>query len=137
MKPARRSFLFIPALGLLSKRRLFTSDPARRPVTRILCGGDVMLSRFVGARARHQSDPAAPLRDLAPLLSSAQMISSPGAPSEGEDYYAKLGVTPIINAAGTYTTLTAACMPPEVLAAVQNMHLTSGVFLQEAPPIRP
>src|SRR5581483_2793668 len=36
----------------------------------------------------------------------------------GEDYYAKLGVTKIINAAGTYTALTASTMPPPVLAAV-------------------
>ena len=41
----------------------------------------------------------------------------------GEDYYAKLGVPTIINAAGTYTTLTAACMPPEVVAAVQKAAL--------------
>ena len=40
-----------------------------------------------------------------------------------EDYYAKLGVPTIINAAGTYTTLTAACMPPEVVAAVQRAAL--------------
>ena len=43
--------------------------------------------------------------------------------SDGEDYYAKLGVPKIINAAGTYTTLTAACMPPEVLAAVHKAAL--------------
>jgi L-seryl-tRNA(Ser) seleniumtransferase len=36
----------------------------------------------------------------------------------GEDYYEKLGVTKIINAAGTYTILTAAVMPPPVQAAV-------------------
>jgi len=36
----------------------------------------------------------------------------------GEDYYDKLGVTKIINAAGTYTALTASTMPPSVLAAV-------------------
>ena len=41
----------------------------------------------------------------------------------GEDYYGKLGVAKIINAAGTYTTLTAACMPPVVLAAVQRAAL--------------
>lgn len=35
-----------------------------------------------------------------------------------EDYYEKLGVTKIINAAGTYTILTAATMPPQVRAAV-------------------
>ena len=38
--------------------------------------------------------------------------------SEGEDYYQKLGVTKIINAAGTYTHLTASTMPPSVQAAV-------------------
>jgi len=36
----------------------------------------------------------------------------------GEDYYDKLGVTKIINAAGTYTFLTASIMPPQVQAAV-------------------
>ena len=38
--------------------------------------------------------------------------------SEGEDYYEKLGVAKIINAAGTYTVLTASTMPPPVQAAV-------------------
>ena len=57
------------------------------------------------------------------LVSSAKTLSSPTASSDGEDYYAKLGVPTIINAAGTYTTLTAACMPPQVLAAVQKAAL--------------
>ena len=34
------------------------------------------------------------------------------------DYYDKLGVTKIINAAGTYTALTASIMPPSVQAAI-------------------
>lgn len=38
--------------------------------------------------------------------------------AEGVDYYEKLGVTKIINAAGTYTTLTASTMPVPVQAAV-------------------
>src|SRR5947209_17819634 len=38
--------------------------------------------------------------------------------AEGEDYYDKLGVPKIINAAGTYTALTASIMPPAVQAAV-------------------
>jgi L-seryl-tRNA(Ser) seleniumtransferase len=63
----------------------------------------------------------------APLISSAKGLSSsmtsPSALPDGEDYYAKLGVPTIINAAGTYTTLTAACMPPEVLSAVQKAAL--------------
>jgi L-seryl-tRNA(Ser) seleniumtransferase len=37
---------------------------------------------------------------------------------EGEDYYDKLGVTKIINAAGTYTMFTASTMPPSVQGAV-------------------
>jgi L-seryl-tRNA(Ser) seleniumtransferase len=36
----------------------------------------------------------------------------------GEDYYDKLGVAKIINAAGTYTMFTASIMPPSVQAAV-------------------
>src|SRR6202790_4937597 len=38
--------------------------------------------------------------------------------ADGEDYYDKLGVRKIINAAGTYTALTASTMPPSVQAAV-------------------
>lgn len=38
--------------------------------------------------------------------------------SEGVDYFQKLGVTPFINAAGTYTVLSASTMPDEVQAAV-------------------
>ena len=34
------------------------------------------------------------------------------------DVVAELGVTPLINAAGTYTTLTASLMPPEVMDAI-------------------
>jgi L-seryl-tRNA(Ser) seleniumtransferase len=56
-------------------------------------------------------------------VSSAETFVSPTASSDSEDYYSKLGVPTIINAAGTYTTLTAACMPPEVLAAVQKAAL--------------
>jgi L-seryl-tRNA(Ser) seleniumtransferase len=54
-----------------------------------------------------------------PLLSSREADALAAAPA-GEDYYDKLGVPKIINAAGTYTILTAACMPPVVLAAVQR-----------------
>jgi L-seryl-tRNA(Ser) seleniumtransferase len=43
---------------------------------------------------------------------------------EGEDYYSKLNVRPFINAAGTYTILTASTMPPEVRAAINRAALT-------------
>jgi L-seryl-tRNA(Ser) seleniumtransferase len=57
------------------------------------------------------------------LFSSARSLASPEKEVEGEDYYDKLGVPKILNAAGTYTTLTASCMPPVVLAAVQKAAL--------------
>jgi len=90
--------------------------------------GSVQSSRgFFSRRGffRFSSSLAAGL-GLAPLLASAKghaSVATSPADEEGEDYYAKLGVRTIINAAGTYTTLTAACMPPEVLAAVQKSAL--------------
>ncbi|MGD1096284.1 MAG: CapA family protein [Bryobacteraceae bacterium] len=41
--------------------------------TRLLFGGDVMLSRFVGRLARSRNDPGWPLHDLAPVLSAADL----------------------------------------------------------------
>jgi L-seryl-tRNA(Ser) seleniumtransferase len=56
------------------------------------------------------------------LAAAGAMSATPSLAAEtaqaGEDYYAKLGVTKIINAAGTYTALTASIMPPSVQAAV-------------------
>jgi uncharacterized pyridoxal phosphate-dependent enzyme len=55
---------------------------------------------------------------------AAGSVVRPGAGAVGRtsehvsDYYDKLGVTKIINAAGTYTMLTASTMPPMVQAAV-------------------
>jgi D-glucosaminate-6-phosphate ammonia-lyase len=37
----------------------------------------------------------------------------------GSDYFRELGVRPFINAAGTYTAMTASLMPPEVMEAIQ------------------
>jgi L-seryl-tRNA(Ser) seleniumtransferase len=45
-------------------------------------------------------------------------IAADAAVAAATDYYDKLGVTKIINAAGTYTALTASIMPPQVQAAV-------------------
>src|SRR2546427_10638795 len=44
--------------------------------------------------------------------------SSFKASAKGVDYYQKLGVTPFINAAGTYTVLSASSMPEEEQAAL-------------------
>ncbi len=57
---------------------------------------------------------------LAVVASQAVPVhaASKRAAEEGTDYYDKLGVPKIINAAGTYTFLTASIMPPSVQAAV-------------------
>lgn len=51
-------------------------------------------------------------------IMGAAPTAAEAATAAGEDYYDKLGVTKIINAAGTYTALTASIMPPQVQAAV-------------------
>ncbi len=61
---------------------------------------------------------------VAPALHGAESPSS----AKAVDYYQKLGVVPFINAAGTYTVLTASIMPREVqdavaLAAKRPVHL--------------
>ena len=50
-------------------------------------------------------------------MAAPSLAADSGEP-EGDDYYQKLGVAKIINAAGTYTALTASIMPPAVQAAV-------------------
>jgi L-seryl-tRNA(Ser) seleniumtransferase len=55
------------------------------------------------------------------IIAAASLGGRPlaaAATAEAQDYYAKLGVTKIINAAGTYTALTASIMPPPVQEAV-------------------
>jgi len=49
-----------------------------------------------------------------PLLAT----SLPGATVK-RDYFKELGIKPFINAAGTYTTLTASLMQPEVVQAIE------------------
>src|SRR5580658_3941429 len=60
----------------------------------------------------------------APFLpSEARALVEAPASDSPDDYYAKLGVEKIINAAGTYTYLTAAIMPPQVQRAVAQAAL--------------
>jgi uncharacterized pyridoxal phosphate-dependent enzyme len=61
-----------------------------------------------------------------PMLSTATDVLGSGAASGSAidaDYYDKLGVTKLINAAGTYTELTSGVMPPAVRAAVAEAAL--------------
>jgi uncharacterized pyridoxal phosphate-dependent enzyme len=69
----------------------------------------------------------------------ARSSSKSKSAANGVDYYQKLGVTPFINAAGTYTVLTASIMPDEVQAAValaaknpvnlNELHDAAGAYL--------
>lgn len=60
------------------------------------------------------------------FLKGGALLSAPAlaAKSVGDyakrDYFAELGVRPFINAAGTFTTMTASLMPPEVMAAMEK-----------------
>jgi len=49
---------------------------------------------------------------------SAVPASAAAAGKAGRDYFAELGVRPFINAAGTYTAMTASLMPAEVMEAI-------------------
>jgi poly-gamma-glutamate capsule biosynthesis protein CapA/YwtB (metallophosphatase superfamily) len=74
LKITRRSLVLLPAIGWLQRQtaRAYTLPPAP-PRTRILFGGDVMLSRYVGKLAHEKRDPAWPLHELAGLLSASDI----------------------------------------------------------------
>jgi D-glucosaminate-6-phosphate ammonia-lyase len=61
---------------------------------------------------------------------SATTAAAAPARKGGRDYFRELGVRPFINAAGTYTAMTASLMPPEVMAAI-NYASTQYVMLDE------
>lgn len=67
------------------------------------------------------SDRRAFLQRLAtvPLLGGLAPARFALAGPKGRDYFAELGVRPFINAAGTFTTLTASLMPPDVVQAYE------------------
>ena len=76
MTLTRRAFIrgtTLPVLGVLPFSRTAEQTAPYPAVTRLILGGDVMLSRHVGRVARSQHDPAFPLRDLAPVLQAADI----------------------------------------------------------------
>src|SRR5437660_1725179 len=52
-------------------------------------------------------------------LSCAPLLGRAHAAKTKRDYFNELGVRPFVNAAGTYTTLTASLMRPEVVEAIE------------------
>jgi L-seryl-tRNA(Ser) seleniumtransferase len=72
------------------------------------------------------SQSAIALLGAAPIVgasAASEAFALPASTNSADDYYAKLGVETIINAAGTYTYLTAALMPPQVQRAVAQAAL--------------
>jgi uncharacterized pyridoxal phosphate-dependent enzyme len=79
------------------------------------------------------------LRVNANASESESSPSAPASPASVVDYYQKLGVTPFINAAGTYTILSASILPEEVQAAIalaaqkpvhlMELHKAAGEYL--------
>src|SRR4051794_20337506 len=50
-----------------------SEPPVPPPKTRLVFGGDVMLSRYVGRNARQRNDPKWPLREMAPWFEAADI----------------------------------------------------------------
>jgi L-seryl-tRNA(Ser) seleniumtransferase len=65
-------------------------------------------------------------------LSSLPLLGAQ--PSPARDYWQELGIRPFLNAAGTFTTLTASLMPPQVMEAMNyaSRHFVHLPELQEA-----
>jgi uncharacterized pyridoxal phosphate-dependent enzyme len=84
-------------------------------------------SSYTRRRFLRASQAAAAALGAVPMLGSATKVlaavTSSGSATDPTDYYDKLGVTKLINAAGTYTELTSAVMPPPVRAAVAQAAL--------------
>lgn len=69
MSLTRRNFVAtLPALAYAQP-----TQPRTKLLTKLLLGGDVMLSRNVAARARAQKDPAWPFRRIAPAFAEADI----------------------------------------------------------------
>lgn len=83
-------------------------------------GGQALLAGGIGA--------------CASSILPAHETSAPEPAKTGVNYYEKLGIRPLINAAGTYTILSASTMPDEVQAAVAvaAQHPVHLVELQKA-----
>jgi L-seryl-tRNA(Ser) seleniumtransferase len=53
------------------------------------------------------------------LIGASPLVTAATVRANGRDYFRELGVRPFINAAGTYTAMTASLMPKEVVDAIE------------------
>jgi len=69
----RFRLIVLLALTLLPVVRSGEPAPLAPMETRLVFGGDVMMSRYVGKAARAAGDPAYPFREIAPFLKAADL----------------------------------------------------------------
>src|SRR5438270_2181705 len=100
-------------------------------------GGTVeSISRRKLLRSGSQAIAGGACMGVLPMNAAASASASP---ATSVDYYQKLGVTPFINAAGTYTILSASILPDQVQAAIalaaqkpvhlMELHKAAGEYL--------
>ena len=82
-------------------------------------------------RRRHFLEAVSTWPVLGGLMAATPAVAAAAAVRRGgPDYFRELGVRPFINAAGTYTAMTASLMPPEVMEAI-NYASEHYVMLEE------
>ena len=115
LRPARPARL--TAVGQLRRTDVYlrtssfptTGFPKADPQEAPRCGADDVSSR---------RSPPCPWSEASPVRPRPRRRRRRRG-RKGRDYFAELGVRPFINAAGTYTAMTASLMPPEVMEAIQ------------------
>ncbi|MEJ7608875.1 MAG: aminotransferase class V-fold PLP-dependent enzyme [Bryobacteraceae bacterium] len=95
--------------------------------SRVVTGQSHRRSRMANRRSFMQTMASLP------VIGGLVPAGLAGASSGSRDYFKELGVRTFVNAAGTYTTLTASLMQPEVVAAIQyaSKQFVSIVELQD------
>jgi L-seryl-tRNA(Ser) seleniumtransferase len=78
-----------------------------------------LLGGFIGASAAMEAaEPGHGDAEARAGSTAGTGTAAPAAAGQGRDYFREMGVRPFINAAGTYTAMTASLMPPEVMEAI-------------------
>ena len=73
------------------------------------------LSQWYMWSRRHFLESISALPLIGGFIGAGGASATVAAAGGGRDYFKELGIRPFINAAGTYTAMTASLMPPEVM----------------------
>ena len=114
------------ACVLVDDAVIFLSSLPQEAVRGLRCQVTAERGLFTRRSFLRWSQSAMAFLGAAPIVGAgkaSEAFALSAASNSADDYYAKLGVEKIINAAGTYTYLTAALMPPQVQRAVAQAAL--------------